>query len=379
MLNSSMLIAGIAGVSALIGVIVNSVRNDFNRFAFERYGYYPDSNRIPMPQTPQMAPQQCTYNFAQRQPMSMPVQQQIVPPCAQNVYPPSYPWGANAYIATIANMPTVQPQYPQTAYQMPGPMMAPKVYDYDFNKRNAMLQAQGMSPGGTVMPQYQNPTLQFATQSGYPWARQPVMQPQMAMPMQQRPMDVTEVWANRNFTVRPLPTYAQQQPVAQPAPQQMAPTQPTPPAPVIPRPANGCPLPQQPIFKTPPQMWEMPAKPVFPKQLQSTPSAPKSAFPPLTQIVDSTPSTPSSLGPIGETMFDSILLNQANTRPDPNAEIPAPDPDMPIEMVDDSNMPKLSEIRERNAAAAAKALAEEEAAKQKASNNTGKTNKEPKG
>jgi hypothetical protein len=124
---SASAVAGIAGAALAVGTLLatflNSRNNNQGPPTFESKGQGPvGTNYDPNQHAPQPGP--------------APMQ----PPVNPAPYASMYPWGYNAYIASIANTPMAQPTYGYTAYYPYNGMCyagysSPQVYSYNFNNQ----------------------------------------------------------------------------------------------------------------------------------------------------------------------------------------------------------------------------------------------------
>lgn len=235
MLDPSLIITGIAGICVAISTIIDRLSGNTNMGYYYTYPYmYPTYQYYPQQQMIQQPMQQCTYDFSRRA-IGMPVAQMYQPqmmqpmmiPMQQPVqYQSTYPWASNNQ---VMNYPPqyVQnyPNYPMQQ-QMGGCYVYPKVYDYDFDKRNRMItQQQQMNTmmmgngynGMTADAMYENAMRENVKRAWQNWDTRrysmpinpPVMpqqmmnvpQPQMQQPMMNQlmmnqPMQQPPTWAH---------------------------------------------------------------------------------------------------------------------------------------------------------------------------------------
>lgn len=179
-MDPTLIIAALAGIFLAIGAAIKTFkerqREQAQQYAIAREGC------VSTQYTPQ-APA-CAYNFGVQQ--SSPTVQQyyrqsIPAPQPVTPYRSEYPWGYNAYIASIANTPLVSQQYstyyPQTNNVYDGPKYAPRVFEYntDYHRgdtMNYLMSAQGRAapPSYAYGQCMANPTFSQAVQSSYPWS-----------------------------------------------------------------------------------------------------------------------------------------------------------------------------------------------------------------
>lgn len=169
-MDPTMIVAGLAGLFIAIGAAIKAyIERRARQQQLPQYAVSGEGNVSTqyVPQAPAQAyvpaPPVQQYRY------SVPAPQPVAP------YQSVYPWGYNAYIATIANTPTVQPQY-TTYYPNDGyvPKFAPQTLFYNFDSRsnslnqNTNVQGRAAPPG--MFGQSFSPTLNQAVQSQYPWS-----------------------------------------------------------------------------------------------------------------------------------------------------------------------------------------------------------------
>ena len=180
MIDPTMIVAGITGLCIAIGAIMKALKEQNQiqpQYAIAGNGY---AQTQYIPQAPPQAYIPYIAPMPQYQP-PMPVQQPIPAPQPVTPYQSVYPWGYNAYIASIANTPTVPSQYTTSyypnSYIVDGVMHAPCtiMYNTDYHRGdtlNQLTSVQGRAaPPGYTTGQSFTPTMKYPVQpSTYPWS-----------------------------------------------------------------------------------------------------------------------------------------------------------------------------------------------------------------
>lgn len=181
MIDPTMIVAGIAGLCIAVGSILKAMKEQQPmqpRYAIAGNGY---AQTQYVPQAPSQAYIPYVPPVPQYQAPIQQYQQPIPVPQPVEPYKSVYPWGYNAYIASIANTQTVPSQYttsyyPNT-YMVDGVMHAPCtiMYNTDYHRGdtlNQLTSVQGRAaPPGYTFGHGFNPTMNpLVPTTSYPWS-----------------------------------------------------------------------------------------------------------------------------------------------------------------------------------------------------------------